>query len=153
MHSEPWTYRNLHNFLDEIFKNKTPDEEEIVQAKKTYWRSYNTRLKQTQRKKYKEITISFSKEELQFLQRKLEMNQSVSDFIKKLILACLNDASLNFTIENIQKKDLDKIEQQLFILIDYLESLLYQRKIIDKYQTVTLEKHIENLQQLLEESF
>ena len=153
MHSEPWTYRNLHNFLDELFKNKSPDEEEIVQAKKTYWRSYNTRLKQNQRKKHKEVLISFNKDELALLKQQLENKQTASDFIKRVILAHLNNSSIPNCSEHIQKKDLNQIEQQLFMLIDFLESLLYQRKIIDPYQTSTLEKYIQNLQQLLEEKF
>jgi hypothetical protein len=147
---EPWTYNNLHDYLDNLFNNKNPTNEEIIQAKKTYWRSYNTRLKQIQRQKHKEVTISLSKELLELLNRKLEPKQSIIDYIKVLLE---NHLQSNENINYYQKKELLQIEQQLFILIDYLESLLYQRKLIDKHQISQLEKHIQNLQKLLEEKY
>ena len=82
---EPWTYKSLHDYLDDLFNGKNPSDEEIIQAKKTYWRSYNTRLKQIQRQKNKEVTISLSKELLELLHRKLEPKQSIIDYIKVLL--------------------------------------------------------------------
>ena len=136
---EPWTYNNLHDYL---FNGKNPSDEEIIQAKKTYWRSYNTRLKQIQRQKNKEVTISLTKEVLELLNRKLEPKQTIIDYIKVLLE---NHLQSNENVNNNQKKELLQIEQQLFILIDYLESLLYQRKLIDRQQMQQLEKHIQNL--------
>ena len=143
MQPEPWTYKTLHDYLDDLFSNKNPTNDEIIQAKKTYWRSYNTRLKQIQRQKNKEVTISLSKELLELLNRKLE-------YIKVLLE---NHLQSNENINTNQKKELLQIEQQLFILIDYLESLLYQRKLIDRQQMQQLEKHIQNLQFILEQNF
>lgn len=139
---EPWTYNNLHDYLDDLFNGKNPSDEEIIQAKKTYWRSYNTRLKQIQRQKNKEVTISLTKEVLELLNRKLEPKQTIIDYIKVLLE---NHLQSNENVNNNQKKELLQIEQQLFILIDYLESLLYQRKLIDRQQMQQLEKHIQNL--------
>ena len=64
-----------------------------------------------------------------------------------------NHLQSNENINTNQKKELLQIEQQLFILIDYLESLLYQRKLIDRQQMQQLEKHIQNLQFILEQNF
>jgi hypothetical protein len=150
MQPEPWTYRSLHDYLDNLFENRNPDQEEIIQAKNGYWRSYNTRLKQIQRKTNKQISLMVSKDDLKLLQPKLAPNQSVSDYIKNLLEMHFQNDEISSTI---QKKDLLPIEQQLFILIDYLESLLYQRKLIDKTQMLQLEKYIQNLQLLLEEKF
>lgn len=150
MQSEPWTYKSLHDYLDELFENRNPDHEEIIQAKNMYWRSYNTRLKQVQRKKSKQISLIVSKDDLELLQLKLEPKQSVSDYIKNLLE---NDLQSGKTMNTFQKKELLPIEQQLFILIDYLESLLYQRKLIDKVQMSRLEKYIQNLQLVIEEKF
>lgn len=147
---EPWTYNNLHDYLDDLFSNKNPSDEEITQAKKMYWRSYNKRLKQIHRQKNKEITISLTKEVLELLNRKLEPNQSIIDYIKVLLE---NHLQSNENINYYQKKELLQIEQQLFILIDYLESLLYQRKLIDRQQMQQLEKHIQNLQFVLDQNF
>ncbi|MGC4129234.1 MAG: hypothetical protein QM564_06670 [Bergeyella sp.] len=152
MHPEPWTYKSLHDYLDDLFRNRTPDTEEIIQAKKTYWRSYNTRLKQTQRRKHKEITLSLTKEELELLRRRLQAKQSVSAYIKKLLQDHLEDTSL-LQNNTIDKQALNQIEQQLFLLIDYLESLIYQRRFVDQHQIGKLEQHILYLQQLLETQF
>lgn len=147
---EPWTYNNLHDYLDDLFNGKNPTNEEIIQAKKTYWRSYNTRLKQIQRQKYKEVTLSLSKEVLELLKRKLEPKQSIIDYIKILLENHLQNGE---NINTNQKKELLPIEQQLFIVIDYLESLLYQRKLIDRQQMQQLEKYLQNLQFVLEKNF
>lgn len=150
MQPEPWTYNNLHDYLDDLFNSKNPNDEEIIQAKKAYWRSYNKRLKQIQRQKHKEVTISLSKELLELLNRRLEHKQSIIDYIKVLLE---NHLQSNENVNNNQKKELLQIEQQLFILIDYLESLLYQRKLIDRQQMQQLEKYIQNLQFVLEQNF
>ena len=150
MQPEPWTYNNLHDYLDDLFNSKNPNDEEIIQAKKAYWRSYNKRLKQIQRQKHKEVTISISKELLELLNGRLEPKQSIIDYIKTLLEKHLR-GSENVNLN--QKKELLQIEQQLFILIDYLESLLYQRKLIDRQQIQQLEKHIQNLQFVLEQNF
>ena len=150
MQPEPWTYNNLHDYLDDLFNSKNPNDEEIIQAKKAYWRSYNKRLKQIQRQKHKEVTISLSKELLESLNRKLEPKQSIIDYIKILLE---NHLQSNENINYYQKKELLQIEQQLFLVIDYLESLLYQRKLIDRQQMQQLEKYIQNLQFVLEQNF
>lgn len=147
---EPWTYNSLHDYLDYFFNNKNPSDEEIIQAKKTYWRSYNKRLKQIQRQKRKEVTLSLSKEVLESLERKLEPKQPVADYIKTLLD---NHLQSNENINNYKKEEILKVEQQLFILIDYLESLLYQRKLVDRQQFSQLEKYIQNLQRVLQEKF
>ena len=147
MQPEPWTYGSLHDYLDDLFNGKNPNDEEIIQAKKAYWRSYNTRLKQIQRQKHKEVTISLSKEILELLHRRLEPKQSIIDYIKTLLESHLRGSE---NVNNNQKKEFLQIEQQLFILIDYLESLLYQRKLIDRQQMSQLEKYILNLKKFLE---
>lgn len=147
---EPWTYKTLHDYLDDLFNNKNPTDEEIIRAKKVYRRSYNTRLKQLQREKFKEITVVLTRDELELLKRKLEIQQSASDYIKRLVAAHLDDNLTILNPQNKEKKDLSQIEQQLFVLIDYLESLIYQRRFVDNTQIGKLELYIHQLQQLLE---
>lgn len=150
MQPEPWTYNNLHDYLDDLFNSKNPNDEDIIQAKKAYWRSYNKRLKQIQRQKHKEVTLSLSKELLELLHRKLEPKQTIIDYIRALLE---NHLKSNENMNSNQNKELLQIEQQLFVVIDYLESLLYQRKLIDRQQMQQLEKHIQNLQFVLEQNF
>ena len=147
---EPGNYKSLHDYLDAIFKDSSPSENEIIQAKKAYWKAYNTRLKQDKRKKTKEVTISLNKETLELLNQKLITGESISSYIQKLLKTNLQIIETTGFFE----KELGlKIEQQLFIIIDYLESLLYQRKLIDTSQIALLEKHLEKLQNLMEEKY
>ena len=147
---EPGNYKSLHDYLDAIFKDSSPSENEIIQAKKDYWKAYNTKLKQAKRKKTKEVTISLNKETLELLNQKLITGESISSYIQKLLKTNLQIIETTGFFE----KELGlKIEQQLFIIIDYLESLLYQRKLIDTSQIALLEKHLEKLQNLMEEKY
>ena len=78
-------YKSLHDYLDSIFKDSSPSENEIIQAKKDYWKAYNTRLKQDKRKQNKEVTISLNKETLERLNLKLATTESISHYIQNLI--------------------------------------------------------------------
>ena len=147
---EPGNYKSLHDYLDAIFKDSSPSENEIIQAKKDYWKAYNRKLKQDKRKKTKEVTISLNKETLERLNQKLIAGESISNYIQKLLKTNLQIIATTGFFD----KELGlKIEQQLFIIIDYLESLLYQRKLIDTTQIALLEKQLEQLQNLMEEKF
>lgn len=147
---EPGNYKSLHDYLDAIFKDSSPSKNEIIQAKKDYWKAYNTRLKQAKRKQIKEVTISLNKETLELLNLKLVAGESISSYIQRILKTNLQIIETTGFFD----KELGlKIEQQLFIIIDYLESLLYQRKLIDTSQIALLEKHLEKLQNLMEEKF
>lgn len=147
---EPGNYKSLHDYLDAIFKDFSPSENEIIQAKKIYWKAYNTKLKQGKRKQNKEVTISLNKETLDLINQKLIAGESISSYIQKLLKTNLQIIETTGFFENELGL---KIEQQLFIIIDYLESLLYQRKLIDTSQIALLEKQLEKLQNLMEEKF
>lgn len=153
MQPENFPYKSLHDYLDIMFRDKPPTEHEIVGAKKQYRKDYNTHLKRNYRKSHKQIALSFTKDEMELLRRNLEPQQSVSDFIKKLVVVHLDNSQTLFNQQNTQKKDFAQIEQQLFILIDYLESLIYQRRFVDQNQIGKLEQYILQLQQLLETQF
>jgi hypothetical protein len=147
---EPGNNKSLHDYLDAIFKDSSPSENEITQAKKDYWKAYNTRLKQGKRKQNKEVTISLNKETLERLNQKLATTESISHYIQNLIKTNLQIIETTGFFE----KELGlKIEQQLFLVINYLESLLYQRKLIDNRQVLLLEKYILQLQELLKDKF
>ena len=143
-------YKSLHDYLDAIFKDSSPSDNEIKQAKKDYWKAYNTKLKQAKRKQIKEVTISLNKETLELLIQKLVAGESISSYIQRILKTNLQIID---TTSSFEKELGLKIEQQLFIIIDYLESLLYQRKLIDTSQIALLEKHLEKLQNLMEEKY
>ena len=153
MQPENFPYKSLHDYLDIIFRDRIPNEDQIIEAKKQYRKDYNAHLKRHYRNSHKQISLSLTKGEMELLKRKLETQQLASDYIKKLVIAHLDSNLTTLNQQDTQRKDLDQIEQQLFILIDYLESLLYQRRFVDNTQIGKLEQYILQLQQLLETQF
>lgn len=147
---QDFPYKSLHDYLDRVFIGRAPTENEIVEAKKQYWKVYNTRLKQIQRKKYKEVTIALEKQMWEVLLQKRSSKQSLPSVIKELLTLQLEGHS-EISTRNVQ--DAPLIEQQLFLVIDYLEGLMYQRRLIDKESIIRLETLLQRLQQLLEEKF
>lgn len=148
--AQDFPYKSLHDYLDTIFKGLSPSDNQIAQAKKDYWKTYNTHLKQSQRKKRIEITITLDKNLRDSLLLRCPANESISNYIKKWITQQTNQNSLNCQSKPIENT---QIEQQLFIVCDYLEGLLYQRKHIDKDSIATLEQLLCKLQRLLEDKF
>ncbi len=149
MNFQPRTYSCLHDYLDALFEGKTPSKEAIIEAKKVYWRAYNTRLKKQQRQKKTEVTISFYKEEIKTLKSRLSDKQTISQFIKQVVTNELQSKKG----ENVSTDAFDSLEQQLFLLIEYLEHLLFQSENLDKRNLHILKKHLKTLQQLFKKHF
>ncbi len=150
MDVKPKTYHSVHDYLDVLFEGKNPSESDIVEAKKTYWRAYNSKLKKAQRQNKKTVSVSFSNAEAQNIQKYLSKKQSISAFIKQLVL---DTVSFETPINNQQAKLLASIEQQLFLLVEYLEALLFQSDRLDRHQIRTIEKHLQTLQNLFQKLF
>ncbi len=148
--AQVFPYKSLHDYLDKVFSGTTPSENEITQAKKAYWKAYNTHLKQNQRKKRKEVTLALDKKEWQVLLERRKPNQSVHAYIKELLTHHIDNTPIA-TSTIIQ--DTTQIEQQLFLVTDYLEGLVYQRRHIDKDSIAGLEQLLYKLQKLLEDKF
>ncbi len=143
-------YTSLHDYLDVVFKDQTPDETDIIEAKKTYWKMYNTFLKRNQRKKNKEVTIALEKEHWDILLKGRKTAQTIQSYIKELLLKQIDSKEAN---KRIFVADTVQIEQLLFVVVDYLESMIYHRRFIDLESIQVLEKHLIHLRNLLEELF
>lgn len=148
--AQVFPYKSLHDYLDKVFSGTTPSENEITQAKKEYWKAYNTHLKQNQRKKRKEVTLALDKKQWEALLERRKPNQSVHAYIKELLTHHIDNTPIA-TSTIIQ--DTTQIEQQLFLVTDYLEGLVYQRRHIDKDSIAGLEQLLYKLQKLLEDKF
>jgi hypothetical protein len=75
-------YKHLEPFLE------NGNEEEIAQARKTYWSKYKANWRRNRRKQQKEFTLSFTPGELQVLRiAKIKHNRSYTRFIKESALA------------------------------------------------------------------
>lgn len=148
--AQDFPYKSLHEYLDKVFMGLTPTESEIAQAKKEYWKAYNTHLKQNQRKKRKEVTLALDKNEWQSLLERRNPNQSVHGYIKELLHHHIDNSPI---VPQAIVQDTTQIQQQLFLVVDYLEGLVYQRRHIDKETIAGLEQLLYKLQKLLEDKF
>jgi hypothetical protein len=148
--AQAFPYKSLHDYLDKVFSGTTPSESEIAQAKKAYWKAYNTHLKQNQRRKRKEVTLALDKKQWEALLQRRNPNQSVHAYIKQLLNHHIDNSPV---VPNTIIQDTTQIEQQLFLVTDYLEGLVYQRRHIDTDSIKGLEQLLYRLQKLLEDKF
>jgi len=127
-----------------LFDGVDPSDEEIIKAKKDYWRAYNTDLKRRKRKAYPTFQISFSRQDVTLLKSRLQNGQSISRYIYGLVKEHLkSDAVLE------PKVNTAIIEQQLFLISEYLRELLdYDH--IDSNRIEQLEAHIQTLDKVIQ---
>ncbi len=140
----PSSFNSVHNYLDELFVGIDPSEEEIISAKKWYWRCYNTDLKR-RRSHYTHLSIYFSKDEIQRIKQVTEKGK-VSDFVKKVVLSHL-DGTTDFTTS----MDTSVIEEQLFLIAEYLLELINMDTTADNTGLIKLENQIALLQTQIEQ--
>jgi len=139
----PRKFTSVHDYLDECFLNSDPTENEIIKAKRWYWRCYNTDLKR-RRSHYINVSVYFSKEELERIKTLIKKG-SLSDFIKKLVLSYLEGTS---TVTLLT--DTTVIEEQLFLITEYLLELMNENNAIHSDKLSALESQIKTLQSQVE---
>ncbi|WP_108409380.1 MULTISPECIES: hypothetical protein [unclassified Chryseobacterium] len=135
-------YKSLHEYLDTVFAGQNPSHEEIIREKKKYWRRYNTLLKQQQRRKYKNYTISLTTDESRELKKRIAKKQSVTEYIRELVKTDLRTGTQ--VNESWSEHDIRK-EQQLFMIADYLEKLVLGSYITDHKSITELKSHLQKL--------
>lgn len=136
-------FDGVQNFLDRYLKDRQASEIEIIQAKKDYWRLYNTALKRRIRKEYPILRIRFTQNEMQLLKKKLHEKELLSVQVRRIVLRYLeNDENLN--PNNVL------MEQQLFLISDYLEELLEEGDVVSVDKVERLQGYIVAVQDALE---
>ncbi|WP_298507445.1 hypothetical protein [uncultured Kordia sp.] len=143
---KPTSFTSVHDYLDQLFKGGNPSKEDIILAKKNYWRAYNTDLKRRKRSACPTFQISFSKDELLRIKEKLQQGQSVSKYIYQLVKQHIESHTILPS-----KVNTAVIEQQLFLISEYLRELLDYED-IDAEKITELENHIQTLETVIQES-
>lgn len=133
--------------MDALFAGKNPSVEEIVLAKKSYWKSYNLNLIRRRRALKTEFTIGLSKQELNAAKHKMTKEKSITEYIRKVFIHHLNSNISNLPI------DTAVIEQQLFMVVGYLEDMLDNESLRDEKISTQLESHIKRLESLIQTHF
>lgn len=145
---KPVDFTSLHDYLDWIFTGCDPSEKEIIEAKKGYWRAYNTDLKRRRRKTHPCFQISFSMDELLLIREIKEEGKPLSEFIHQLAMENLG----HYPIGTRPMVNTALIEQQLFLIAEYLRELLDHEN-VDTEKIEELETHIHTLETLIKELF
>lgn len=143
---KPTSFTSVHDYLDMVFKDTIPNEEAIINAKKIYWRAYNTDLKRRKRQEFTTLHICFSKKEYGDIQAKLSEAQSVPAYIKYLVLEHFKNRN-----ESVTPVNTSLIEQQLFLIAEYLQELL-ESKTVNTEKIEALEQYMQTLEQVIQDS-
>jgi len=132
----PTKFTGLHDYLDEIFESVAPTDTEITLARKTYWRAYNTDLKKRMRASSSSVHIRLEKNDIKQLQSALSEGQEIAHLVRDIVVQYLSKGQYNRPVINTAL-----IEQQLFLINEYLQELLVLEK-IDEQRLQQLEDYI-----------
>jgi len=82
-------YTNLHEYLDVVFKDiPNPSTDDIIVAKKEYWRQWYRQYRKTYRKHLKEYRLHFDAETLELIKER-KGKLSISKFLYQSVLHAL----------------------------------------------------------------
>lgn len=140
----PNEFRSVHDYLDKYFEGQSPTKAEIKQAKKDYWKAYNTELKRRIRKEYPTVRLRFSQQEMLQIKEKLDKKELLSIQVRKIVLDYINGIT---TTGNIAL-----VEQQLFLISEYIEELLEEGGAVALPKIEALQENIIAIQNALEQS-
>jgi len=141
-------YNNLHEYLDEVFEGQDPTKLEIKQAKQDYWRDYNTQLKRRSRKNKRTFSVWFTRKEIVGIESLKKKGVAVSSLIRRLVTN-----ELQTTDGVIQEIDTAVIEQQLFLIAEYLQEVLDADLVLDTTKIESLELKVKELQNIIQQDF
>lgn len=139
-----FNYKNLHHYLDTIFKEITPTPDRIALEKKNYWRLYHKHKKRNYREQKQEITIAFTIEEIKAIQRCNLSKQSLTGLLKSFVLERVNNAN-----KNLDATSINQLNQELFFLIQLLEEIIENKLPINQNVVNSLQTHLITLEGLL----
>jgi len=111
---------SLHSYLDTVFKNSNPNNEDIIAAKKKYWQEYYRIYRKNYRQRYKEYRLHFDADTLAHIKQK-KGELSVSKFLHQCVLRALKES---ITPHNHLYTQLESMSHQLLKITYLLEELL-----------------------------
>ncbi len=111
------TYRNIHQYLDEAFRdNPNPSDAQVALAKKEYYRIWHREYNRMRRKRLREFTLGFDAKTLSRINQ-ARGTQSVSKYLYGAVHNALDGGKAS----NLDKQRLVSIHQELVGLIALVE--------------------------------
>lgn len=127
-------YKSVHEYMDTLFRGKTPTKKEIQEAKLGYRKLYQKHYREIYNKNHVQITFRVSKKEFKKLERFAKQKE-----IKVTKLA------KNRALKTSENHNLE-VKIQLSELIDSIEEAIYQKRVIDP---ISILKQLEIVEQKL----
>jgi len=94
----------IYDYLNSAGVLESGSHEDIQYARKEYWREYKRKWRQEKRKKEKEITLSFSKEEISLLSKAAKKHKlTTTAYVKQATLAYTNRSFLVPDVETVKR--------------------------------------------------
>ena len=109
------SYNSIHEYLDHVFADSlNPSTDEIITAKKQYWRWYLNAYQQERRSRIKEYTLGFDAEKMQRIHKKRD-ELSVSEFLYHCVFSALESDK---TIDTGQLNTICSQQQEIIGLLE-----------------------------------
>ncbi len=140
---KPIKFTGVQNYLEKLFVGNTPTDQQVIEGKKVYWRAYNTDLKRRIRNEHPTLLLRFSKQEMKLLKEKIHQKELLSIQVRRIVLDYLNGS--------YNSPNTALIEQQLFLVNEYLEELLEEGKSVPLSKIEELQQSIIAIQDALEQ--
>jgi hypothetical protein len=107
-----FNYNSIHDYLNEMFGHRDvePSPLEITQAKKAYWRLYNSNLKRERRRVIHNINLSLSKREFKLLKKEAKRKKiDLYQLLKERVIQESPNSNMNRSLVGIQKSVFEAI--------------------------------------------
>lgn len=113
-------YKNIFEYLDQAFVNTpNPTKEDIINAKKQYYKQWHRHYNRKRRAKRKEFTLGFDVKRLQQLKEK-KGTRTISKYLYAVVYEALNTKNTSINDQHL----LSTIHQKIGQLVNVLEELL-----------------------------
>ena len=125
-------YNNIYEYLDMAFsENDNPSKEEIIEAKKQYYKLWHREYNRKRRKIRKEFTLGFDAKTLQQIKQ-----QKGTRSISKYLYEAVCDAIGSERKSDFDNEQLTFVHQKLMQLIVLLEEVLERDNSLDTEHTL-----------------
>ena len=118
MDAESHSYTSLHDYLDTVFHTTNPSDQEIIAAKKEYWRQWYKHYRRKRRQQFKEVTIRLHPEILAKITR-IKGDQTLSRFVYEAVYQAMGQRTVSAESTAL----LHQLQHHLMQLIDQLDEV------------------------------
>jgi len=106
--------KNLFEYLDFVFKDKSPNDDQIEEAKKHYRKYYQNHYQEVYKQKHIQISFRINKKEYEFIKAEALLNQKKINRFLKLKALKKEEKNENHIVKNKLSNIIDDFEDFVF---------------------------------------